>query len=117
MTLFVPSIFLATALLSMCGDIGFQHDPPPPTFCDRGDLWDVRSMLRLVIDTNSPDKDTQAIRPDAEALDRNLRNHYMGGGPSSPENRASFQRFRDFVKKKCGGDKAIPKNLSDLYSR
>jgi len=53
-------------------------------------------MLNDVIYANTPDKDTQAIRSDAEALERNLDNHAAGGGPSSPENVASFRRFRSF---------------------
>jgi hypothetical protein len=44
------------------------------------------------------------VKPDADALRRNILNPAAGGGPSSPENDASYQRFRAFVKKKCDRD-------------
>jgi hypothetical protein len=105
--LIAPCVCVATALLSMC-------DAPPsgpadvnPVFCNSN----MRQMIFKVVDTNSPDKDTQAIKADAEALARNLQDHRAGGGPSSPENVTSFQRFRAFVKKKCNG-KDIGRSLT-----
>ncbi len=96
---FPPSICLATALLGYCGPMGWEAPTPPP-FCHKHSL---RRMLNDAIYTNTPDKDTQAIRPDARAIRDNLDNHAAGGGPSSPANVASFRRFRQFVKKKCDG--------------
>jgi hypothetical protein len=101
-------MLVATLLLSECGPEGCQIKPPP--FCAKHSL---RSMLDDVIYANTPDKDTQAIRPDAQAIRDNLDNHAAGGGPSSPENVARFQRFRAFVKKKCL-DKDIGKSVTDL---
>ena len=99
MHVFPPSICVATALLGYCGGL-IKDPPPPPVFCTHDTL---RSMLNDAIYTNTPDKDTQAVKPDAEAIRRNMDDHAAGGGPSSPDNVASFQRFREFVKKKCKG--------------
>ena len=98
---FAPSMCLATMLLGLCNDSG--------TFCE----FNLPKMIDTVVATNSPDKDTQAIKPDAEALQRNLRDHSAGGGPSSGPNSVSFQRFREFVKKKCHG-KDIGPSLTGL---
>jgi hypothetical protein len=100
---------IATALLGYCGPMGWDA-PKPPVFCAKHSL---RSILDDAIYANTPDKDTQAIRPDAQAIRDNLDNHAAGGGPSSPGNVASFQRFREFVKKKCDG-KDIGPSLTDL---
>ena len=105
---FLLPFCVATVLLGDC-----NRQPAPdlsPTFCE---TFLLRSMLDDAIYANTPDKDTQAIRPDAEALRRNLDHHSAGGGPSSPENQASFQRFRSFVKKKCKG-RDIGESLTDL---
>lgn len=98
MKLLLPFFCAATVLLGSCNNSEMDH--VTPTFCESASL---RSMLDDVIYAHTPDKDTQAIRPDAQALRRNLDNHAAGGGPSSPDNVASFQRFREFVKKKCKG--------------
>jgi hypothetical protein len=82
-------------LLGYCGPQGWDAPQPPP-FCGKHSL---RSMIDDVIYANTPDKDTQAIRPDAQAIRDNLDNHAAGGGPSSPQNVSSWQRFRAFVKK------------------
>ncbi len=109
MTLFPPFVCLATALLSYCGPQGWDAPKPPP-FCVKHSL---RSILDDAIYANTPDKDTQAIRPDAQAIRDNIDHHSAGGGPSSPGNVASFQRFREFVKKKCDG-KDIGKSVTEL---
>lgn len=109
MNLFPPLLGVATALLSYCGPMGWDAPKPPP-FCAKHSL---RSMIDDAIYANTPDKDTQAIRPDAQAIRDNMDHHAAGGGPSSPANVASFQRFRQFVKKKCL-DKEIGPSLTDL---
>ena len=109
MNLFPPLMCVATALLSYCGPMGWDAPKVPP-FCAKHSL---RSMLDDVIYANTPDKDTQAIRGDAQAIRENIDHHSAGGGPSSPGNVASFQRFRAFVKKKCDG-KEIGNSLTDL---
>jgi hypothetical protein len=75
---------------------GCSH-PTEPMFCRQG----LKQKIFTVFYVNSPDKDTQAIKPDAEVLRRNILDHAAGGGPSSPLNDASWQRFRAFTKKKC----------------
>jgi hypothetical protein len=62
----------------------------------------------------SEDSDTMEIRPDAEALKEVLAKHSTGGGPSSPVNRAHFQRFHDFMFRKCNRD--IGPSLMDAAS-
>jgi hypothetical protein len=84
--------------------------PPDWVFCNKNSL---RSMLNDVIYANSPDEYTKAFRPDAQAIKDNLDNHAAGGGPSSPGNLASFEKFRWFVKRKCDG-KDIGQSLTEL---
>lgn len=88
------------ACLAFCAaamTLGDCSHPPEPMFCRQG----LRQKILTVVYVNSPDTDTQAIKPDAEVLRRNILNHASGGGPSSPLNDASWQRFRAFTKKKC----------------
>ena len=80
-----------------------KYDP----FCMKYDTQTQRgleSMISTVAQVNSPDPDTQAIQADAKRLLMIINNPAVGGGPSSPDNVATFTRFKDFVMKKCHVD-------------
>jgi hypothetical protein len=103
---FFACLCIATALLGECT----QDSPGIPDrskFCQK----DGNEML-LDAAGLSFDRDLKPIRADAEALVDVLHHHSAGGGPSSPENVARYQRFREFVKKKCHRD--IGRSLTEF---
>ena len=88
----IPLLICAAAVLfGSCG-----CNPGQSALCESGSLKGLFATAIL-----SEDPETMEMKQDAEALRRVLDNPSVGGGPSSPENRARFARFRDFMIRKC----------------
>jgi hypothetical protein len=103
MKLIPVSICVAAVLFGSCG-------------CGRAIVCESQLSLEGMLNAAviSEDNDTREIRPDAEALKQVLAKHSAGGGPSSPVNQAHFQRFRNFMIRKCNRD--IGPSLTDAAS-
>ena len=84
--------------------------------CERAIVCESQLSLEGMLNSAviSEDRDTMEIRPDAVALKEVLAHHSAGGGPSSPVNQAHFQRFRNFMIRKCNRD--IGPSLTDAAS-
>jgi hypothetical protein len=90
-----PTTFPAN---SFCSNAQWVADHGPDTGSPNPNF---DTLFDDIIGRNSPDPDTIAIQPDVGALKQVLHNPSFRHGPSSPDNQASWDRFREFVKKKC----------------
>ncbi len=102
-------------VVSSCGKEGSSFGSDEPTFCDKAkalqdsingkdaseaqNLFD--DLVHTVDNVNSPDKDTQRIKPDADTLVKSLADPPYGGGPSAPPIVAARKRFTKFIDDKC----------------